>query len=332
MRSSDPLRLPGASASLAPRAGGPAGQVTETFRLKSATTRLSVVLASVSGKPYLDDCLAALVGQARGDSTEIIVADRLGDEVGDFVRDRYPEVRLLCFERLTGVPELRARAIDAAVGEVVAIVGDYCVPARDWCREVASAHARHEHLAIGGSVDARGVEDLVNRAAFLCEYSAFVSPVADDEVDELPGPNVSYKRRQLAAASELLETGYWETLLHRELAQQGHTLRSEPRIRVLYRKHCRLGGFCRERYHFGRAFAAARNEHSSRARRLVHVLGAPVLPLLLTLRVARKNLCRHRFGHFLAVAPLIVLFMAAASVGEWMGYTFGRGRSTAEFA
>ncbi len=57
-----------------------------------------------------------------------------------------------------------------------------------------------------------------------------------------------------------------------------------------------------------------------------------MLPLLLTARVARKILRRHRFGTFLRMAPLIVLFMTVASAGEWMGYAFGSGRSTAEFA
>ena len=298
--------------------------------MNSTATQLSVVVASVSGRCYLESCLAALGCQEGAVGTEIIVADRLGAEVGELVAGRHPEVRLLSFERSTSVAELRARAIRAATGAVVAIVADYCVPAPDWCLQVVGAHLRYRQLAIGGAVDRAVTEGLVDRAAFLCEYAAFTSPVVDGEVDDLPGPNVSYKRRLFDNAPELLVDGYWETVLHRELVRRGQTLRSEPKIQVQHRKRYRLQRFCRERYHFGRAFAAARNDRCSAARRAFHLLAAPLLPLLLTARAARKILRHHRFGSLLRMAPLVVLFTVAASVGEWMGYAFGPRRGAVE--
>ena len=297
--------------------------------MSESPPELSVVIASINGRPYLDACLDALGRQQGRVSAEVIVADRVGGEVKDFVAGEHPEVSLLSFAETKSVPELRAAGIGVSKGRIVAITEDHCIPPSDWFRSIADAHRDCEYAAIGGAVDNAATQRAVDWAVFFCEYSNFISPVEDGVVHDLPGPNVSYKRSALEEMKELLRDGYWETFLHWRLEERGHVLWSDHRIRVLHKKHYRFFEFFAERYHYGRAFAGTRNELTSRSRRLVHLLGAPALPAILTVRIARRVLRRKRhLGAYLRALPLISVFMIAWAAGEWVGYALGPGKSS----
>lgn len=294
--------------------------------------QLSVVVASVNGQPYITSCLDALARQEEVVG-EVIVADCVGPEVTEFVRSAHPSVRLLAFEEPKSVPELRAAGIAAARAEIISITEDHCIPPPDWFRAIVKAHRESEHPAIGGAVDNAATQSIVDWAVFFCEYSTFISPVPAGEVDDLPGPNVSYKRAALDEMRDLLADGYWETFLHWRLQQRGHPLWSDPRVRVDHLKHYRLGEFFVERFHYGRAFAGHRCEFIDGRRRALYLLGSPLLPPVLLLRILRRVLDRRRhLGAFLRSVPSIALFLLAWAAGEWTGYAFGPGRSNLEFS
>lgn len=289
---------------------------------------LSIVIASVNGRPYLDACLDALAGQQGEVSAEVIVADCTGAETQDYVRVSHPGVRLLAFDEAKSVPTLRAAGIQAARGEIVVITEDHCIPAPDWYHAIHDAHRRRPEPAIGGVVDNAATARSIDWAVFFCEYSNFMSPMPAGSVSDLPGPNVSYKRSALDAMSDLIRDAYWETFLHDRLIERGFALWSDPQIRVLHKKHFRFGSFFHERFHYGRAFAGHRNRFMSRGRRLAYWLLSPALPPILMLRIGRRVARRGRYHHaFLRALPLITLFMVAWAAGEWTGYASGPGKS-----
>lgn len=295
--------------------------------------QLSIVIASINGRPYLDSCLEALDRQQGGVAAEVIVADCVGPSVCEFVRERHPGVRLISFDQPKSVPELRSAGILAANGQIVVITEDHCIPETDWYRSIAAAHGRCPEPAIGGSVDNAADQRIVDWAVYFCEYSNFMSPVEEGVVHDLPGPNVSYKRSALDPLQHLIRDGYWETFLHWRLEELGFKLWSDPSVRVLHKKHYRLGEFLAERFHYGRAFAGTRNEFSSRGRRLYYLLASPALPPVLMLRIGRRVLRRKRhLGTYLRALPMIGLFMLAWAAGEWTGYAFGPGRSSLELS
>lgn len=291
--------------------------------------QLSIIIASVNGRPYLDACLEALTRQASSAVAEVIVADCVGPEVTGYVESQFPEVRLIAFEEPMSVPELRSAGIRASAGEIIVITEDHCIPEPDWYDSILAAHVAAENPAIGGAVDNAATDRNIDWAVFFCEYSNFISPVEHGVVHDLPGPNVSYKRWSIDEMADLIRESYWENFLHWRLEERGYELWSDPRVRVLHKKHYRFGEFMSERFHYGRAFAGVRVEDSPLGKKLFFILGSPLLPPMLIVRIFRRVQRRHRhMGDFLKALPVIAVFMLAWAAGEFVGYVNGPGTSS----
>jgi hypothetical protein len=84
----------------------------------------------------------------------------------------------------------------------------------------------------------------------------------------------------------------------------------------------------RERYIWGRSYSATRNATLSWPKRLALAAVSPILPLVLTLRLASTARARRiYFGKFLAALPLIIILLASWSLGEGVGYIAGVRRA-----
>ncbi|MFQ5615522.1 MAG: glycosyltransferase, partial [Anaerolineales bacterium] len=222
---------------------------------------LSVVVASVNGRPYIDACLASLhnqehvhsaqfnnpkskinnpKSQIQNQQSQIIVVDRVGEGVTRFVQRDYPAVCLIAtdsvFPNCKSLAELRAIGIKAARGQVIAITEDHCIAPPNWFAAILQAHndhppdATHPPDAIGGAVDNAATGRLLDRAVYLTEYVEFASPVPRGPVSQLPAANVSYKRPALEAMRTSLARGYHETALHQQMIEAGYLLWSDPSI------------------------------------------------------------------------------------------------------
>jgi glycosyltransferase involved in cell wall biosynthesis len=300
----------------------------------SNNPQLSVVIASLNGRPYLEACLGSLARQKGNVTAEVIVADCVGPTVTDFVKANHPDVHLIAFNERKSVPELRAAGILASHGDIVVMTEDHCLAADDWYEALVAAHlAQPGPAAIGGAVDNAATERLIDWAVYVCEYSNFASPVVKGVVHDLPGPNVSYKRAALETMRDMLEGGYWETYLHQRLESAGYQLWSDPSIKVLHKKHFTLKDFLSERFHYGRWYAGVRNEFITLPRRLFYLAFSGLLPPLILYRLYQRT--RRRADHaqmFLKCLPLICLFTVAWAAGEFTGYLTGPGRSVLELS
>lgn len=289
---------------------------------------LSIVIASASGWAPLARCLAGLAGQQGAVRAEVIVVDAAGSEVSRFLREQYPDVRVVLLDRDPSVPRLRAAGIHVARGGIIAITEDHCIPASDWYQSIRRAHAERPAGGIGGAVENAATGRLVDWAVYYLEYSRFASPLRAGEAADLPGPNVSYKRSVLCELREFIADEYWETFVHDELRVRGHQLWCDPSIRVDHRVHFRFGPFIVERYHYGRAYAGRRNPALGWAGRFRHAVLSPLLIPLFVLRVSRNVLSRRRhWFRFAGALPMVCCFAAAAAVGEGVGYVLGGGNS-----
>ena len=286
----------------------------------------SVIVASYNSPATLEKCLQALAGQLPPEA-EVLVADCSDEDPRIYFRQMIPGVRFLRFEQRLTIPELRREAVKIATGEIILLTEARLIPSYTWAASLVEAHNTHPQApALGGPIDHSSVSPF-DSAVFFCEYGRYVPPVPDGECDELSGGNVSYKRWALDLCQDLIAAAAWEPFLHRRLEQKGHRLRRASAAVVTYVNSLTVKQFLRQRFHYGRWFAAARVDGASMLRRVAYAAFCPLLPLLLTWRLGRIAGERGRLGSFLGALIWILFFQTVWSVGEFCGYLAGRGRS-----
>jgi len=286
------------------------------------TPPLSVVVASVNGFPYLGACLEAL--HAHCAAAEIIVADCTDEPTRRRIREGWPSVRLIAFETPTSIPALRAAGIRASSAPYVALIEDHCVVTSGWLDALLRAH-QAGYPVVGGPIR-NGAGRLRDWAAFLFEYSAYMEPQAAGVVADLPGMNVSYDRRALAAIDDLLAAGKWESWLHARLRDRGFTFYATPDATLDHVKDFGIREFLAQRFHYARAYAAMRNADLG-WKRVLYGIGAPAIAPLVYARIARQVGRRGHAREFLLATPLLALYLAATALGEGVGYAAGGGSS-----
>jgi hypothetical protein len=161
---------------------------------------------------------------------------------------------------------------------------------------------------------------------YFCEYNGSLPPAPDGEVCDLNGANIAYRRHVLMDHQPLLGEGYWEASLHPTLLATDVKFLSVPAMVVQHRGPFAFGYYLQQRYWFSRAFAGARAQTWPAWRRLAYLIAAPLLPAILSGRMARR-IWRKRchVGKFMQSLPLLIPVLTVFVAGEWMGYLAGPG-------
>ena len=117
------------------------------------TLALSVVIASGAGGEFLFRCLESLDEQAKRLDAELIVVDRCGEATRRRIRQHHPSVRVRAHsgQERPSVPQLRAAGVDAAQGDIVAIIEEHCVAPSDWIDTILDEFGPDD-AAIGGPI------------------------------------------------------------------------------------------------------------------------------------------------------------------------------------
>lgn len=290
----------------------------------SGEPELTVVVASVNGLPYLERCLGALA--ERAPRSEVVVADWTDEATRELVRRRWPAVRLLSFEEPMAVPELRAAGIGEARAPFVAVIEDHCVIDAGWEEAVLRAH-RAGHSVVGGEIRNAQTGRVRDWAAFFCEYSEHMDPLPAGPAPSVPGMNVSYDRRAIAAMEPLLAEGRWETWLHPHLEAEGFAFHVEDGMVLHHDKDFGIREFSSQRWHYARSHAGMRNDELG-PKRLVYAGGSPLIAPLMLYRIGRNVRRRPRhLRRFTEAAPLMFAYLCVWAAGEAVGYLLGGGRS-----
>src|SRR5262249_14924949 len=155
--------------------------------------------------------------------------------------------------------------------------------AADWVRKMIEAHDQ-PHAAIGGAIE-NEVNRSLNWAVYFCDFGRYQNPVIGGPSDFLSDVNVSYKRDTLLQISDIWKDGFHEPSVHSELKQAGAILWLSSQIVVYqHRENLTVGKALKERFEWGRYFAANRTHAISTTDRWVYFVLSPVLPVILTLR------------------------------------------------
>jgi len=274
---------------------------------------LAVVVASNGTPGSVDRCFAALRHQL--DGVELIVCEP------DAHRQHLPADAAVRRIEVPGalVPSLWREGIRAASAPSVALTISPMVPDADWVERLRAARVKGE--AVGGAIEPAEGLRLVDRAEHLCRYSRDMLPFEEHACLDLPGDNAVYDRASLDAVSETWADGFWEPDVHRALAERGARLVHDPSVVVRMGRSAGFSAFVRQRWQHGRAHGRQRGAHLGRAANLARIAAAPIVPIVLLLRVSRElgRRRRSRLG-LLPLLPVLASFDVAWALGEARGH------------
>lgn len=307
---------------------------------------LSVVVAIVSDTTdahadvsHLVGCLEALSQQAASPSLEILVPYHPAVIDIEPARRRFPDVIFLPIDdlrRFTGRgdsrehhDELRARGLAAARGKIVGLIEDHARPDRYWCARVVEAH-QDGYAGIGGAIE-NGIARPLNWAVYFCDFGRYQNPVPEGDSPFASDANIAYKRSALESIRPVWQESFHEPVVNQALVSRGHRIGLSQQVVVYqHRAGLRFRDALRERFIWGRSYAATRGADLGPAKRAFYTAVAPILPGLLLLRMTATALARRRcLGAFFTALPLIVVLTVSWSAGELVGYLTARADSGA---
>lgn len=310
-------------------------QLKNTNNGDNTSMDYSIVIGRVStedGERILET-LDALHKQVGNHKLEILLADRLGNEISERIRREYPDVRIIECPPDMDLPAMRTEALRHASGKYILVTEDHCVPPADWLQKFTDAFKQHTNAAVIGGCVVNGVTDTaLDWATFLCEYAPMSPPIKNGPTANIAGMNVAYRRGIFKDVDEnILKTGFWETTLHPVLHEQGLLLVADGNVVINHCKKFSLRLFLRQRFVYSRYFAGIRFPREARTRRYLYTLASLALPPLLTFRFFRN--ARHKEyvrAHLTEAAPYLFLFYLVWGFGEAWGYLFGPGKALQE--
>lgn len=112
---------------------------------------VSVVVVNWNGRRYLEECLAALLVQTYSPFEIVLVDNGSTDDSVPFVRERFPQVRLVLLERNTGFAAGHNRGIAASRGVYVATLNNDAIPEPGWLGALVAAAERDPQVGMVAS-------------------------------------------------------------------------------------------------------------------------------------------------------------------------------------
>lgn len=304
---------------------------------------LSVVVAIVSDTTaspdtaHLEPCLDALSRQPLASGTEIVVPFHPATRGIAAARVRFPQVNFVEVADLktyTGRPgsrehhdELRARGLALAQGEIVALIEDHGIVSADWSARLLAAHAGAA-AAVGGAIE-NGIDEPLNWAVYFCDFLNYQNPLEAGDATTVSDANVAYKRCALESIRPIWQEIFHEASVTAALRSKGLALICTPdAVLHQHRRGLRVSGALRERFVWGRSYAATRARLARRSQRLFWAIFSPALPMLMIVRMTKTAWKKRRtMNAFLKALPLTGALAISWSCGEWVGYMTGRANS-----
>lgn len=279
--------------------------------------RISVAVGARDASATIRDVLAAVTGAA---GVEVVVAAS-DPATAEIVAVEFPSVVLIRAAASALVPQLWGLAIEQSRGELVAITTAQCIPAAQWLQAIDEAALRHSAAAaIGGPVEGPLEHGPRAWAIYFLRYSAWLPPVRSGTVREIAGDNAVYLRAALDRAWTDRADGFWETLVHRRLREQGDVLVMDDALRVRSASAEGTWRFLAARFRHGVHYGSTRAV-SSGAERLLRLGMGPLVAPLMLFRVFRRVASRRPAWLFRVASalPHMALFATAWALGEMAG-------------
>ena len=219
---------------------------------------ISIIIPSYNSEKTIARCLQSLQNQTFGGPYEIIVADSSTDRTPQIIREKFPQVKLIRFERKTDPGTARNAGVKASRGEIICFIDSDCQAAADWLDQLVSVHRHYDYEAIGGAVEnGNDRQNNVAWAGYMAEFREFLPQYPPADREHIPTCNISYKRHVFDKIGffnphyypqEDLEFNY-------RLRQQGGKIFFIPSAKIFHTHRNRLQPFLQHQKRVGRVTA-----------------------------------------------------------------------------
>lgn len=114
---------------------------------------VSIIIASLNGKDYLDDCLCSInsIDYPKVKYETILVDDGSKDITCEFIKEKYPNINILRNYRNKGVAASRNLGIKNAKGNLIAFLDNDVEVQKNWLSELVEAMQNDERIGICAS-------------------------------------------------------------------------------------------------------------------------------------------------------------------------------------
>ncbi len=300
---------------------------------------LSVIVVTPSDIERLERTLIALQKQTICQRLEVILIVPFAESAEQDAQGLlggFQSVQVVPIGTIHDVTQAGAHGIPYAQAKAVAFVEDHAYPFPNWAESLVHTH-QGPWAAVGSAFVCSNSDSLWAWASQIFSYPPYTAPVTGGEVDHLPAHNVSYKRDLLLHLDPPVDQlmSAWGGDLNIVLRDQGYRLYLDNTAVVNHRnttvvKELLHVSFIAGRYYAGRRW---RKEHWSIGRRLLYVLGSPLIPFkrgyqLWLEAFQGKERSDIMPGVSLRLAPLL----AADGAGQMIGFLIDEGDAANQMA
>lgn len=279
---------------------------------------LSVIVAAVEASRPVTSCLESIRVSCSEIDAEIILVAAGSDPEMLRAAEEFANVSVVSLDSGLLVPRLWSEGISLATGTVVALLTAHCVVSARWAPSFIDAISEGA-VAAGGPIALADGASLLDSAIFFLRYSAFVGRPQEGHI---AGENAAYLRSAIPARWTR-EDGFWELGVNTAIIEQGGSIAWCEDAWVAFGNSFSLASICRHRFAHGRLFGRERVA-SGREGKVRIMIAAPVVPLALAFRAARKLVAaRRHLMRFAASLPLFLLIASFWAAGEATGAAEG---------
>ncbi|MCK9554635.1 glycosyltransferase [bacterium] len=273
---------------------------------------ISVIIAAKGYPEYIGKCLESVFNQKGLGFDVILVDDGLSFDSGSFIREKYPEVRIVSSEH-KGPSCGRNIAVKKCGSEFVAFTDSDCVADENWLYELHRVFIeKPEAVSCGGTQklppDAsdfeRRIFKLYRKAVSLTDYmkkDSFRGPV---EVSHNPSCNVMYRREAFLELRGFKE-GMWpgeDIDLDIRMKKKGYKIFFNPESVVMHYPPGKFSVFMSKLYNYGLVQSLLMKKH--RVFRKIYLVPSALLAITVVYIIL---LCFSGFPAFLLFNVLLAL-------------------------
>ena len=292
---------------------------------------MSVVVVSLDSYARIRRTIAALRAQTAKRRLEIVIVAPSREvlkldqaDLQDFLSFQVVEIGPI---RSTG--GAIAAGFQRAQAPVVAYAEEHSYPFPTWAEALLLAH-KQPWGAVGATIVNANPESIISWANLFTDFGPSVDPAVGGVTSHLAWHHGSYKRELLSGYDTEQLKNFLETegLLHQALQDRGYQLYLEPAAKSNHVNVSTMLSLIRCEFVGGRLYGAARVRHNkwSMARRLLYILGSPLIPVLRLRRTLREVRRAGQWDKLLPqILPGIITALVAHCLGEISGYALGAG-------